>query len=130
MPPEQNTANSQQATTPKPKKKLSGFPFVAMLILAIIKDIIDIGVDLTVILFFLSFILTPLYYAILYAYFYLNGVKIETRKAATMAITFVVGFIPYLNLLPETTFNLLMIRFIENNPTLSKLTKLTPKPKI
>ncbi len=107
------------------EKKMTGVGFYMIVGIAIIKDLVDlidltgIGVILTSILgFFIDFIV--------WFYFFYTGVKYyEGRKLATFLISAIIEIIPGLNILPTFSFTLFIIRALENNPRLKKMSKIT-----
>ncbi len=114
-------------STPIKIKKLTGVGFWIMFTLAVIKDILDIIFDLTVVLSFLTIVSSFIWTIILGFYLFYNGVKLSTRTVASFSITTIISLIPFLNLLPETTFNLVMIRSLENSDKLKKITNIASK---
>ncbi|MCX6712467.1 MAG: hypothetical protein NT041_02140 [Candidatus Vogelbacteria bacterium] len=112
----------KQEETAKKVKKMVGTLFYLMLGLTIFKDIFDAVTDLTVIFSILSLVTTPMYTFTLAFYLYSEGIKPTVRKMVTLAISTVLGFIPILNLLPEATISLLLVKYFENNEKVKKIT--------
>jgi hypothetical protein len=101
-------------------KKLSGGMFIFMIILTQIKDLSDIFFNITGVLFWVTFITGVGIQFIVILYLILNGVKLDSRKFATYITSLIIESIPYLNLLPMATINLLIIRKLENSPLKKK----------
>lgn len=107
-----------------PPKKMTGPGFYMVVGFAFIKDLIDLagltgfGLLLTS---FLGFILV----FIVWFYFFYTGVKyFEGRKLATFIISAIIEITPGLNFFPTFSITLFIIKELENNPKLKKLTKL------
>lgn len=99
---------------PQEKKKLQGIGFWAIVGLAIIKDILDIFLNITILL---SVVVIPVTFMIsfgVFMYLYLNGVKIDTRKGATIFVGFFMDALPFLSFLPTFTCTLFVIKWMEN----------------
>lgn len=99
---------------PQVEKKLRGIGFWAIVGLALLKDLLDIFLNVTIIL---SVVVIPITFMIsigVLMYLYLNGVKIDTRKGATIFIGFLIDAFPFLSFLPTFTFTLFVIKWMEN----------------
>jgi len=102
-------------------KKMVGPMFWLMVALAVTKDVLDVIFAASVVLSFLSSIFAVLVSLTVLFYMKYNNVPFTTRKVVTMAITFIIEFIPFASLLPLTTINLFIVRIIDNNERLTKL---------
>lgn len=100
----------------KPKKKLAGLGFVAMLFVALMKDIVDILLTLTVVLSFLIIVFDFVYWLILIAYLFVSGVRPTFIKTATGALGAVIEMVPILSaIMPMATATLITMRILENS---------------
>jgi len=107
------------------EKKMTGAGFYMIVGVAIIKDLVDL-IDLTGIGVILTTALGFLIDFIVWFYFFYTGVKYyQGRKLATFLISAIIEIIPGLNILPTFSFSLFIIRAMENNPKLKKVTKIT-----
>lgn len=113
----------EEPTSNKPKKMV-GPGFWLMLFIVLIKDLIDLVADFSVILSVIAPVTGFIVTLILWFYYYYNGVKASTRTVATFAITSLIGSIPFINILPESVLNLILIRTFENNQKLKKIVKI------
>lgn len=104
----------EQAPVKEKKKSKFGPGFWIIFFFAVIKDITDILLNLTVILSPVTTFTTFLMNAILLFYFFFVGVSANTRQVATFGISFIIDLIPGLNLFPLTTVNLFAIRTMED----------------
>lgn len=105
------------------KKKLSGPIFWLMIFFALIKDVSDIILTIS---FLLSILIIPLGIVVsftLMLYYFFNGVKPTMGKAATVVITAIIEFLPFVSLLPTTTLSLLIIRYLTNKEAKKKADK-------
>ncbi|MEI6494590.1 MAG: hypothetical protein WCO03_00825 [bacterium] len=112
------TSNLTKAIKEKktdPKKKLSGAGFFIVLLIMIIKDVFDLGADVSVVLAWISFVIEPLSMCILLFYYFIEGVSWNGKKIATTIASFIIGWVPFLNILPDATSNLLIMRWMENS---------------
>jgi len=113
------------ATQPPQKKKMTGAGFYMVVGLAVIKDIVDFA-DFTgfgyVLTAFLGFIISY----IVWFYLFYNDVKLDSRKLATFVASAIIEISPF-NFFPTFSITLFIIREMENNPKLKKLTKLAKK---
>lgn len=99
----------------KDGKKLHGVSFWLIVGLAIIKDLLDIVLNISLILILL---VIPIGFIIsfgVFIYLYLQGVKMDSRKLATLIIGFFIDLLPLLSILPTFTITLFIIRFLENS---------------
>ena len=103
------------------RKKLTGVPFVIMVMLALAKDFLDWIFTATV---FLSLFLAPIQMLILIVilfYYYYNNVRFTMKKTAVMVATIIIEALPLIGMLvPATTLNLFIIRALENSKTAKK----------
>lgn len=111
------------------KKKLQGIGFWFMLGLTMIKDFLDIFLNVA---FFLVFLIIPIGFMVSFAvflYLYLQGVKMDTRKLATVTIGFLIDIVPILSILPAFTISLILIRIIENSENKGVVGSITARAK-
>lgn len=127
----QKFAKKQQAKVQRDpaKKKMTGIGFWLVVGIALMKDGLDIILNLSVFLIFLVIPLSFLFLFMTFMYLYLEGVKMDNRKLATIIISFIVDMLPLLSIIPAFTFSLFIIRFLENakgSGFLGKIAKRTP----
>ena len=99
----------------KSEKKLTGISFWLIVGLGIVKDSLDIFLNLTLIL--VLFVI-PIGFLIsfgVFVYFYFQGVKMDSRKIATLVIGFLLDVMPLLSIFPTFTITLFIIRWLENS---------------
>jgi len=113
-----SAANDNQE---KPKKKMTGIGFWFIVAIALFKDFLDMILTLTILLIPIIIPITFLIGFGVWTYLYLQGVKMDTRKVATMVVGFFLDAIPLLGALPIFTLTLFVIKFLENSEHASKL---------
>lgn len=113
--PEQDPESGDEKT-----KKLTGVFFFLVLALAGIKDLLDVIGDITLIFSVVSLITGPVISFVILFYLFMNNVSLDSRKLVTFIVTTIIGLIPFLNLLPETMLNLILIRIFENSELAKK----------
>jgi len=104
-----------------PPKKMTGVGFYMVVALALIKDTFDIIADISILLSILTFFTGLLISYIVWFYLFYNGVKLDSRKLATFAVSAIIEVIPLVNIIPTFTITLFVIRELENNKGLKKL---------
>ncbi len=114
--------NSQKKEGP-PAKKMTGVGFYMVLFGVFLNDLVGIVADLSVILFFVAVITGIVVQGIVALYLFWNGVKLSERKLASFLISFIIEVIPFVNLLPAGTVNLIAIRAIENSEMAKKVAR-------
>jgi len=113
-----SAANDNQK---KPEKKMQGIGFWLIVVIALFKDFLDFVLTLTVLLIPIIIPLTFLIGFGVWTYLYLQGVKMDTRKVATMATGFFLDAVPLFGALPIFTVTLFIIKFLENSEHAQKL---------
>ncbi|MBX4216191.1 hypothetical protein KW797_04560 [Candidatus Parcubacteria bacterium] len=91
-----------------------GMGFYIILTLAVLKDLSDILLDLTVIGAPITSFSTIIMDMIVVAYLFMIGVKPSAGKVATFAGSFILDVVPGLSFLPMTTLNLYFIRYLDD----------------
>ena len=104
-------------------KKMTGVGFYMVLFGVFLNDLVGIVADLSVILFFVAVITGIVVQGIVALYLFWNGVKLSERKLASFLISFIIEVIPFVNLLPAGTVNLIAIRAIENSEMAKKVAR-------
>lgn len=109
-------AKKRQQETPRDpaKKKMTGVSFWIMVGVALMKDSLDLILNFSVFLIFLVIPLSFLFMFVTFMYLYLEGVKMDSRKIATIVISFLVDMLPLISMLPAFTLSLFIIRYLEN----------------
>lgn len=96
------------------KKKMTGFVFYLILLLALVKDLFDIILGVTLIL---DLLVIPISFAIdiiIAIYFFVSGVNPSARKIGYWATDGIIDAIPEIDMLPMTTFAVVTTRLMEN----------------
>ena len=106
-----------------PEKKMTGVGFYLVLSTVVLNDLVGLIADLSVVLFFVAVITGIIVQGIVALYLFWNGVKLSERKLASFLVSFIIEVIPFVNLLPAGTVNLLAIRAIENSETARTVAK-------
>lgn len=119
----QQQSQKREAEVPQ-EKKISGFGFWIIVVLALIKDFIDIALTLTGIGAFLVWMLTGLISVIVGAYFWTKGVKWGAKKVGTAIGTFALELVPFLSAFPIFTAGVIAIRIMSNNEALTSAVKV------
>ncbi|MEX1028386.1 MAG: hypothetical protein WD049_10355 [Candidatus Paceibacterota bacterium] len=109
-------------TNTKSKKKLTGWKFWSVLLLAILKDIADILVTLAVVSSLLSPVMAVILTVVIVPYYFFSGVVPTTRKLVMWIATAVFAYIPLLAALPTATINVILTRVFENNDLIRSIT--------
>lgn len=107
------------------KKKMAGMAFYLVLSLTIFKDVSDLVADASVILSIITPITGLIVSFVVAVYFYLNKVEISTNKIVAYALSIVLEFIPFLNIIPTSTIVLILTKWMENNK--EKVEKISGK---
>ena len=102
-------------------KKMTGPFFYIMLLLVAFKDLLDVFLTLSIVLSFFIFAINGLIILVILLYYFVNDVKLSSRKLAVFVISMTIETIPILGLLPMTSISLIVIRKLENSKGLSKL---------
>lgn len=111
---------ASQARSEEDKKKMTGVGFWMIVGLALAKDLLDILTGLTVVLIILVVFTTMTISFIVAFYLFYVGVKPDTRKVVTWALSFLAEIVSG-GFLPTYTISLFIIRFMENNGEFSAL---------
>jgi hypothetical protein len=119
--PEQARQNPREASAPA--KKMTGVGFYMVLGVVAVNDVAGVVADSTIVLFFIPVFTGIVAQGITFLYLYWNGVKLSDRKLAIILVSSTIEIIPFLNLLPAGTVNLLAIRAIENSSIARKFAK-------
>jgi len=72
----------------------------------------------------LSFFIVLINFIIMFVvliYYFINDIKLTSRKLVTVVVGFAVEMIPIMGLLPMTSISLIMVRKFENSERLSKM---------
>ena len=99
---------------------MSGPIFWLVLLVAIVTDVLDIILNLTVIFALFTIVTGAVGSFIIFVYYFMIDVSVTDKKLITWATTLAVGAVPILNILPAHTINLLATRSFENNGILQK----------
>ena len=105
----------QTGVQAEPEKKLTGISFWLIVGLAIVKDALDLFLNLTLVLILLVIPIGFLISLCVFIYFYFQGVKMDSRKIATIVIGFLIDVIPILSIFPTFTATIFIIRWLENS---------------
>ena len=108
-PPGEGTAGAKR----KPKSKF-GVGFWILVFFAILKDITDFLLNLTVVLSPLTIATGFLMNTVVALYLWFVGIRPTVTKVATFGISFIIDVFPGTSFIPATTFNLLFTRYLEN----------------
>lgn len=103
------------------KKKMTAPGFWGIVCIALIKDISDVFVNMTLVLAIFVIVTGILVNFIIFFYLFSSGVRPSARKLATLMFSFIIGVMPFLSILPETTVALFIVRAIENSEHLKKI---------
>lgn len=103
------------------KKKMTAPGFWGIVCIALIKDMSDVFLNMGIVLAIFVIVTGILVNFIIFFYLFSSGVKPSARKLATLMFSFIIGIMPFLSILPETTVALFIVRAIENNEHLKKL---------
>lgn len=103
------------------KKKMTGAFFYMMLSLTILKDFFDFLLTFTIILSFFIILINFVIMFVLLIYYFINDIKLTSRKLVTVIVGFTVEMIPIIGLLPMASLSLIMVRKLENSERLSKM---------
>lgn len=90
-----------------------GVGFYVLLVCAVIKDLTDILLNLTIIFSWVTSFTGAIMTMAIWSYLFLSGIKMNASKLATTAISSIIDMVPGFSALPMTTLNLLAIRFID-----------------
>ena len=106
-----------------PKKKMNGVGFWMIVTVSLIKDTLDLLLNITIVLtIFVQF--STLFFGIIIGfYLFYVGVKPTTKKLAIWLITVIIELTPIISLLPSGTFMLFVIRKLENNEAFKKFSQ-------
>lgn len=96
------------------KKKMTGPVFWLIVLLALIKDALDLFLGFTIILSIFILPLSLMVEACVIVYFVVQGVKPTGRKIALLAITAAVEMVPFFSFLPLFTVSVVAVRIMEN----------------
>lgn len=107
--------------TGEEKKKMTGPAFWMIVCVALIKDISDVFANITLVLAIFVIVTGILVNFIIFFYLFSSGVRPSARKLATLMFSFIIGIVPFLSILPETTLALFIVRAIENSEHLKKI---------
>ena len=110
----------EQSGTAVSSKKLTGPGFWGIVCLALLKDISDVFLNLTLVVALFVIVSGLVINFIIFFYLFYTGVKPSMRKLATIAFSLIIGMVPFLSILPETTASLFILRIIENNERIRK----------
>lgn len=113
----------------KEQKKLNGAGFMMMLMLALFKDFSDVFLDIGLVTSIITSFTGMCISAMIWFYLFYNRVSFSNKKLVTMIATTMISLIPILNIFPETTLGLLLIRKIEHSERLQRLAKLAIAPR-
>jgi len=117
---QENRGRGLRDEAASPPKKLSGPGFWMVVGAAILKDTLDVFLNISI-LFSVLVIFTGLIIIFIVSfYLFYNGVKLTTKKLAVWAVSAIIEIIPFLSILPTYSFTLLIIRAMENNEHLKK----------
>lgn len=108
------TQKKGEVAQEKPKKKMTGIGFWAMVMIAAIKDLLDLALNITIILSILVIFIGLVVTCIIMLYYFAIGVKFTTKKLATIAITGMMEIMPFLSIFPVTVFSLFIVRTLEH----------------
>ncbi|MBI5005258.1 MAG: hypothetical protein HZC03_01500 [Candidatus Lloydbacteria bacterium] len=108
----------------KEPKKLNGAGFMMILMLGLFKDFSDVFLDIGFITSVITGFTGLCVSGIIWFYLFYNRISFSNKKLATMVVMTTISLIPILNILPETTVGLLLIRAIEHSERLERLAKV------
>jgi len=112
---------AKQGEQQKPKKKLTGMLFYMMLSLTVFKDLFDYLLTFSVVLSFFIVLINFIIMFVVLIYYFINDIKLTSRKLVIVVVGFAVEMIPIMGLLPMTSISLIMVRKFENSERLSKI---------
>jgi len=126
--------NNGKINIEAPLKKLTGVGFYMVVMLAIIKDISDIFLNLSIVFSFFVIFSGLIISFIVFFYLFLNNVdfitKYGSKKLVILITSFIIEIVPFLSIIPVFTFTLFLIKAIENNEQLKKFNESLLKLKI
>lgn len=106
----------EEKKQPTPKQKEPsrfGVGFYVLLVCAVIKDVSDILLNLTIIFSWVTSFTGAIMSMAIWSYLFMSGIKMNASKLATTAISSIIDIVPGFSALPMTTLNLLAIRFLD-----------------
>jgi len=103
-------------------KKMTGPGFYMVVGIAIVKDLLDVFLNVSVVLSVVVIATGLLISFIVAFYLFYVGVKPSAKKVAVYAVSAIIELIPFLSIIPTFAFTLFIIRALENNPKLKKMT--------
>lgn len=110
--PKNEPSGAGSAPSQKTASKF-GVGFNVLLVCAILKDISDVLLNLTIIFSWVTSFTGAIMTMAIWAYLFMSGIKMNASKLATTAISSIIDILPGFSVLPMTTLNLLAIRFID-----------------
>ena len=116
---------SLQKPEQKDSPKMTGVGFFVIICVALLKDFLDILLNFSVLLILLVIPVSIFISFIIFIYFYMEGVKMDSRKIATMVVGFFLDALPIFSIFPTFTLTVFFIRWLENN-AFEKLAKKIP----
>ncbi len=108
-------ARGENVERRKDAKKLTGPSFWFVAACAVLKDILDLFLSVTVLLSVFIIMTGFLITFLILFYLFFKGVKPDVRKVASFVISTCVEMLPLLSILPATTLNLFIIRSLEHS---------------
>lgn len=104
-------------------EKMNGAGFIMILMLALFKDFSDIFLDIGFITSIITGFTGLCISGVIWFYLFYSGVSFSNKKLATFVIMTMISLVPMVNILPETTLGLLVIRKIERSERLQRIAK-------
>lgn len=130
MPPEQDydeidgvDESGPEGSPQRKSEKMNGAGFTMILMLALFKDFSDIFLDIGFITSIITGFTGLCISGIIWFYLFYSGVSFSNKKLATFVIMTMISLMPMVNILPETTVGLLVIRKIEQSERLQRIVK-------
>ena len=103
-----------------PAKKMTGVGFYIVLAIVAINDVAGLIADSTIVFFLIPVFTGLIAQLVTFTYLYWSGVKMADRKLAIILVSSTIEVLPFVNLLPAGTLNLIAIRTIENSNAAKK----------
>ena len=107
--------SSAMSTGNASEKKMNDIGFWFIVGAALMKDVLDLFLHLTVVLSFLILFVGFAVTFLTLSYFFYSKVKFDIRKLATFTISMIIEILPVISILPMSVVNLFVIRYFENS---------------